>query len=99
MGAKGLGRDEAGGASISASKSSTIVRFSPGNDQAEGIDTEEDGGGEYYKEVGESVRARAAVKEETVLDAKVAGEMRRGSEMASWATCGIREKSARDYLW
>lgn len=43
--------------------------------------------------------ANAATEREAGCDEKVAGKMRRGSEMASWATCGKSEKSARDYLW
>lgn len=83
---------------LSSSKSSTGVRFSPGDEQ-EGFADE----GEFTERARTALAAKVGPdgtqRRSRGCDAKVASGMRRGSEMASWATCGAREKSAKDYLW
>lgn len=94
----------AGHRPLSASRSSTAVRFSG---QAERLETEEEQQKKNVEEGGEGgvVGATGPRTEitsthgERGCDEKVAGKMRRGSEMATWAICGTGEKSARDYLW
>lgn len=85
-------RDKTGrlkGSNLSSSKSSTAVRFFGGSVQAGGRGKNNQIAEEPAEGEGEGLG----------LDAKVAGGMRRGSEMASWATCGAAQNSARDYLW
>lgn len=90
---------------LSASRSMTAVRFSGQARGSESGDEREhqgaEGGAEGKEVVGEAASGAeaAAVGRDGGCDEKVAGKMRRGSEMASWATCGKSEKSARDYLW
>lgn len=114
-GAKGeekAGVTQQGGESVflplSASESSPVVRFSPGNGQATGEDRKEgggqgaEGGGGVKGQDGGDERIGAGASAEThcnSCDMKAAGGMRRGSEVASWVICGERDKSARDYLW
>ncbi len=102
---------ETGGAlPLSTSRPSTAVRFS--GHQVGGSESGEEhqkqnakawaGEGEGTR--GEVGGAAASVEGATATrrggcDAKVVDQMRRGSEMASWAICGTKEKSARDYLW
>ena len=88
---------------LSASRSATAVRFSG---QARGSESGEQEHrsaerGEVEEVVGEAASGtkNAVMEREAGCDEKVAGRMRRGSEMASWAICGRSEKSARDYLW
>lgn len=81
---------------LSASKSSTGVRFSPENEQAGFTDK---GECVEVRALGAKVGPGGTQRSSRGCDAKVASGMRRGSEMASWATCGAREKSAKDYLW
>lgn len=90
---------------LSTSKSSTAVRFSG---STEGSDTGEaqerkgnanDVGGEDVVVARASDGGDAEIKGRVSCNEKVSGKMRRGSEMASWAICGTRERSARDYLW
>lgn len=95
---------------LSSSKSSTGVRFSPPGDEQAGFkdNGECDQGPRTTAKVGKAgldtvgtveLDTRATQRSGRGCDAKVASGMRRGSEMASWATCGAREKSAKDYLW
>ena len=83
---------------LSSTKSSTGVRFSPGNEQVGFTDR-----GECDEEPRTALVAKvgpdSTQRSSRGCDVKVAAGMRRGSEMASWATCGAREKSAKDYLW
>lgn len=90
---------------LSASRSTPAVRFcgqAPGSDSGEEQEHRSAEGGQGEEIVGAAavsgVKA-AAIRREAGCDEKVAGNMRRGSEMASWALCGKSEKSARDYLW
>lgn len=89
---------------LSASRSTTAVRFSGqarGSESGEeqGQNTAEGGKGEEAVGASASGTKTAAIQRESGCDEKVAGKMRRGSEMASWAICGKSEKSATDYLW
>lgn len=88
---------------LSAPKSSTAVHFSPGNDQADGMEEQQkhvsENGDEEEREAGEGTASVHNKTQGTGCDLKVAGGMRRGSEVASWATCGATGTSARDYLW
>lgn len=89
---------------LSASRSTTAVRFSGqarGSESGEEQEQRSAGGGEAEEVVGQedSGMKHAVIEREAGCDEKVAGKMRRGSEMASWAICGKSEKSARDYLW
>ena len=98
---------------LSSSKSSAGVRFSPADVQGGFPDKEgecnegrrtivQPGFADKEEEHDEGPR-RTVVGLHTQrgggCDSKVADRMRRGSEMASWVTCGAREKSAKDYLW
>lgn len=86
------------------SKATTAVRFSGHDRRSENSEeqrhTSADGGKgeEVVAETSSGIKP-TATKREPDCDVKVAGKMRRGSEMASWATCGKSEQSARDYLW
>lgn len=105
------GRGPGGALPLSTSKSSTAVRFS--GHTAGGSESDEEHQKQNVEawagEAGEGARGevegaatsveRAAATRRGGCDEKVADKMRRGSEMASWAICGTKEKSARDYLW
>lgn len=91
---------------LSASRSSTAVRFAGSTGGSEPKEVQKlEGNANGVVRGGNAVAApaseggNAAVEEKQSCDEKVAGKMRRGSEMASWAVCGTRQKSARDYLW
>ena len=98
---------------LSSSKSSAGVHFSPGDVQGgfpdkegecnEGLRTIVQAGFADKEEERDEGPRRTVIGLHTQrgggCDSKVADGMRRGSEMASWVTCGAREKSAKDYLW
>lgn len=93
------GSGSAGDGPLEGYKSSTAVRF---HGQAGGSDAwaEQDGeAGDVRGEAAATVTAPPVIQAGAACDAKVAGNMRRGSEMATWAVSGTSEKSARDYLW
>lgn len=107
----GMGRSQTkyGGGSdgnrlLSASRSSTAVRFCSqagmleAGEEQQGKNVEQGGGGEVVETTAPGATI-ASTRREKGCDEKVARKMRRGSEMATWATCGTGEKSARDYLW
>lgn len=92
---------------LSPSKSCASIRFSPDSqrrgNQAAGL-LSEDGreerkGDEYLQKREEVERARSEALAAAEREAIIAGGMRRGSEVASWAVCGTTTSSSRDYLW
>lgn len=91
-----------------SSKSCASVRFSPENASRNHQAVREDVGvgmreddvrRREEEQVWDRAKARATAERGAERDAVIAGGMRRGSEVASWAACGTINKSSRDYLW
>lgn len=81
------------------SKSSTAVRFHGQAGESDAWAEQERGAGDVRGEAAATITTPPVIQAGAACDAKVAGNMRRGSEMATWAVTGTSEKSARDYLW